>query len=137
MLEDLEVLLLRAEKTMNQLKCKIAEECQAVRCGTLTVFCLSETCIVSCWWHWTISLIDEPVRVKSAVLLLIPLRLAQALEDKSKLQAKHVEHCRRTAPEDFRTRLAEVQRKEEFSSGVRPLLRNTCLFCLFRPSLSG
>jgi hypothetical protein len=32
-LAELEAALVKAEKTMNQLKCKIAEECQVVRCA--------------------------------------------------------------------------------------------------------
>jgi hypothetical protein len=36
-LAELEAALVKAEKTMNQLKCKIAEECQAVRCDRAAI----------------------------------------------------------------------------------------------------
>jgi hypothetical protein len=45
-------------------------------------------------------------------------RVAEALEAKSKLQVKHVEHCKKFAPEAVRRRLAEVQKREDSNNGL-------------------
>lgn len=63
-------------------------------------------------------------------------RMAEALEAKCKLQAKHVDHCKKFAPEAVRKRLGEAHRKEE-CSGKKKKHRLFCGFTWARRSPVG